>query len=143
MGNTTIIRQNRAGTGCTTGLAQLRNPAVKVCEGAFQHVPVIGILDSFELLEHSSAGQEQALTLSLAGELVRGEPGAGLLGGREGVRLLLLHRFAFPPASHGEIISWQGRSPQMRRRVIIRQRRMGLARMVSKARISCAALSII
>jgi hypothetical protein len=110
MGNAPIIRQDRAGIVRTTGLAQLRNLGVKVCEGAFQHLPVAGILGSFELLEDSSAGQEQALTLSLAGELVRGEPGAELTGSGRGVRLLLFDRFAFPPTGHGEIISRQGRS---------------------------------
>ena len=48
-----------------TELAQPRKLGVKIRQGTFQHLAVLGVLGGFELLNHSGAGEEKPLPLVL------------------------------------------------------------------------------
>ena len=110
-GDGTIIRQDQVETRRTTDLAQPRKLCVEVSQSAFQHLVVLGVLGSFELLDHSGARQEKAIPLVLADELVWGGPRTGLRFGGASLRLLFLDRLALPSAGYGEIIFPQQRWP--------------------------------
>ncbi|MFZ0283735.1 MAG: hypothetical protein WAL32_00770, partial [Terriglobales bacterium] len=77
------------GTPCTTGLALSRKLGIQVSQGACQHLAVVGVLGSFELLHHSGARQAKPLPLALAGKFLRSGGSSGFLSGKGRLRLLL------------------------------------------------------
>jgi hypothetical protein len=54
---------------CTIGLDQMGKLRVQVCQRSLQDVAMSRVLSSFELLEHTLAGQHYTLPLALAGNL--------------------------------------------------------------------------
>jgi hypothetical protein len=77
---------------------------VQVGKSLLQEFAVARVLSSFQLLTHALAGQQQALLLALAGNLVGSQARLCWAGGCRRFYLLVLNRLALPSSCHAEII---------------------------------------
>jgi hypothetical protein len=93
------------GSRYTSGLDQSCDLRVQVGERIFQDFAVARVLGSFELLQHMAAGQQQALVLTLDGDLRGSQRKHGWAGSGKCLSLLVLNRFALPSSGHPEIIT--------------------------------------